>query len=84
MAGYIKIGDIKGESAQKIGDIKGEATRKPGSAGYTEVEWTYAAKAKLQQAGVSQPGVNALVSGTAMTDPQDRKVVASILAEVLK
>ena len=45
MAGYIRIGDIKGESTDK-GAGGGDTFEfnfgsKPGSNDYTEVEWTY-------------------------------------------
>lgn len=66
MPGYLKFDGVDGESAD----------------GYTKVEWTYQAKAKLQKAGISQMGITALTTGAAINDPKDRKVVANILAQV--
>lgn len=72
MAGYLKLGDIKGKSGSayiKFDGVDGEAKPLPSDS-----------KNRLRQMGLSMQAISQLESGKLITNQKDMRIIAHIIS----
>ena len=79
MGGYIKFDGVGGDGFLKLGDLK-ELKAGP----LDPKGWSQNSRAKLASMGLSQVGIQALIGGQPVQNPNDQKIIAAILQALVK